>query len=385
MNYQDEAKKQARQADGHVNRFSTAMITGGAALEAQFQRLLSQGWTIKEWIPDAAWLIEFFGPPGTYKSFIALDIALSVATGRDWHGHPVKQKRVVYIPAEGQSGVLKRAFAWVAYHGLTPDALELFTILPRPCLLDAPGELTSLIEALRELSGPPVGFIVIDTLARSMAGDENSTSDMGTVVNACARLSEETDHSQVALVHHTGKDEARGPRGALALTGATDVLIGVQKPYDRTAIIRCERQKDDEPPADMTFNMAIQNTGHLNESGEELSSLVPVFDPFTSAKAKRPQFSGANRIAYNALDAALMDHGQPPGAELTNHFPEDDRPEVVVHEEEWRQAAYDLGISAGESNAKRYAFLRARTALMDMEAVACFGGFYWKPDQCDKA
>ncbi len=375
----DFYKETANQANGQVNRFTAAMITGGAALEAQFRRLLSQSWSVQDWIPDSAWLIEFFGPPGVYKSFIALDIALCRATGRDWHGHAVKQCRVVYIPAEGQSGVLKRAFAWIAYHGLTPDALELFTILPRPCLLDAPGELTSLIAALRELSGPPVGFIVVDTLARSMAGDENSTSDMGTVVNACARLSEETDHSQVALVHHTGKDEARGPRGALALTGATDVLIGVQKPYDRTAIIHCERQKDDEPPVDMTFNMAIQNTGHLNENGEELSSLVPVFDPFTSAtKAKRPQFTGANRIAYNALDAALRDHGQPPSNELLNHIPEDERPEGVVHEDEWRQAAYDLGISDGKAGAKKTAFSRARTTLMDKEAVSCFDGFYWK-------
>jgi hypothetical protein len=375
----NDFEQQARAADGQINRFAAAMITGGTALEEQFQRLLSQGWTVKGWIPDAAWLIEFFGPPGAYKSFIALDIALSVSTGRDWHGHPVKKRRVVYIPAEGQTGILKRAFAWVAYHGLSSDALELFTILPRPCLLDAPGELTALIEALKGLSGPPVGFIVIDTLARSMSGDENSTSDMGAVVNACSKLSEETNYAQIALVHHTGKDEARGPRGALALTGATDVLIGVTKPYDRAAVIHCERQKDDEPPADMCFNMAIQGTGHLNEDGDELSSLVPVFDPFTlAAKAKRPQFTGANRIAFNALDKALRDHGQPPSGELMDSIPEEDRPAVVAHEDEWRKAAYDLGISDGKPGAKKTAFSRARIALMDKEAVSCFNGFYWK-------
>ena len=379
MNYQKESKKQARQADGQVNRFTTAMITGGAALEEQFQRLLSQGWTVKNWISDAAWLIEFFGPPGTYKSFIALDVALSIATGRDWHGHQVKQCRVVYIPAEGQSGALKRVKAWTERHEISFSELEMFTILPRPCLIDQPGELDDLIEALKELAGPPVGFIVIDTLARSMTGDENSTSDMGSVVNACARLSEETGRAQIALVHHTGKDEARGPRGAIALTGATDVLIGVQSPYDRTAVIHCERQKDAEPPATMTFNMAIQNTGYTDKDGEELSSLVPVFDPFAStAKAKQPKFTGAARIALNALEEALRDHGQPPGADVLNHIPEKDHPDAVTHEDEWRKTAYNRGISGGAPPAKKMAFSRARALLMEESVVRCFGDFYWK-------
>ena len=375
----NEFEHQARTADGQINRFTAAMITGGAAIEEQFQQLLSQRWTVKRWISESSRLIEIFGPPGTYKSFIMLDIGLCIHTGRDWHGHAVKQMRVVYIPAEGQSGILKRIKAWLAYHGLSSDELENFSILPRPCLIDQPGELDSLIEALRVLPAPPVGFIIIDTLARSMTGDENSTSDMGAVVNACAKLSEETNHAQIALVHHTGKDEARGPRGAVALTGATDVLINVQKPYDRTAIIHCERQKDDEPPADMAFNMAIQGTGHLNEDGEELSSLVPVFDPFTlAAKAKRHQFTGANRIALNALDKTILDHGQQPSDELLDSIPEEGRPEVVAHEDDWRQAAYDLGISDGKPGAKKTAFSRARTALMDKEAVSCFNGFYWK-------
>jgi hypothetical protein len=129
----------------------------------------------------------------------------------------------------------------------------------------------------------------------------------------------------------------------------------------------------------MCFNMAIQGTGHLNEDGDELSSLVPVYDPFTlAAKAKKPQLKGANRIAYNALDAAIRDHGQTPSGELMDHIPEDNRPEIVAHEDDWRQAAYNLGISDGKPDAKKKAFGRARIALMDLDAVACFGGFYWK-------
>jgi len=376
----DDQRGDAKGSDGQtVNRFTAAMITGGAAMDEQFQRMLSQGWTVKGWIPESAWLSEFFGPPGSYKSFITLDVALAIATGLDWHGHPVKRLRVVYVPAEGQSGTLKRVKAWMVYHKVSLDELELFTILPRPCLIDEPGELEALIEALKELPGPPVGFIVIDTLARSMKGDENSTSDMGTVVNACARLSEETGHSQIALVHHTGKDEGRGPRGAIALTGATDVLISVRRPADRAAEIHCERQKDDEPPPDMSFDLVVQWTGHLNSEGDELSSLVPVYNSeAVKAKSNRPQFKGATRIAHNALDTALRNSGKPPNDAVTEHLRDEAPPDLVVLEDDWRQAAYALGISTGEPSAKKMAFKRARTALMDTEAVACFDGFYWK-------
>jgi hypothetical protein len=63
---------------------------------------------------------------------------------------------------------------------------------------------------------------------------------------------------------------------------------------------------------------------------------------------------------------------------LKENIPENDYPDMVVHEDDWRQAAYNLGISDGKPEAKKKAFGRARTALMDLDAVACFGGFYWK-------
>jgi len=362
-----------------LNRFSTAMITGGAQIDEQFEQLKSQKWTVKKWIPGSAKLIEFYGTPGSFKSFIVLFMALCIAIGKNWYGHAVRQCRVVFIPAEGQSGTLKRVMAWLAYHNICSSELDLFTILPRPCLIDQPGELKALIEAITSLPDPPVGFIVIDTLARSMCGDENSTSDMGNVVTACSTLSEETNGAQVALVHHTGKDVSRGPRGAIALTGATDVLINVQKRHDRGALIHCERQKDDEPPEDMLFDMVLTSTGHLNDEGEELSSLVPVLDANSTTTKKSPHLRGANRIALDALDKALTDHGQPPCNELKTNIKRDDIPDMVVQEEDWRTMAYDMGISEGENAAKKMAFKRSRTYLMDQSAVACFGGFYWKP------
>ena len=56
-----------------------------------------------------AWL---HGKPGHAKSFIALDWACCVATGRQWRGHAVEQGPVLFVVAEGAHGIHERRQAW---------------------------------------------------------------------------------------------------------------------------------------------------------------------------------------------------------------------------------------------------------------------------------
>lgn len=68
--------------------------------------------------PPAEWLIDgvllgasfavLFGEPGSFKTFLALDWALSIAAGRDWCGRVTKKAMVVYVAAEGVGGIKKR-------------------------------------------------------------------------------------------------------------------------------------------------------------------------------------------------------------------------------------------------------------------------------------
>ena len=51
-------------------------------------------------------------PSGSYKSFTALDLALSVASGKDYHGNIVQQADVLYIAGEGSVGYRARCSAW---------------------------------------------------------------------------------------------------------------------------------------------------------------------------------------------------------------------------------------------------------------------------------
>jgi len=186
-------------------------------------------------------LVAVYGKPGGGKSFLALDFGLSVATGTPWLGRRVLRGRVLYVAAEGLAGLPRRVAAWERARGvgLTDDAAMVW--LPNAVNLlqrDWVDGLELLVGALE-----PV-LIVIDTLARSMAGgDENGGRDMGAVIEAADRLRQATG-ATVLLVHHTPKDGGT-LRGHSSLEGAVDTAIEVRS-EDRAVTVTSAKQKDME-------------------------------------------------------------------------------------------------------------------------------------------
>ena len=75
-------------------------------------------------------------------------------------------------------------------------------------------------------------FFIIDTVARSLLGDENSSSDMSAFVTACNAVQRHIDGAVIG-VHHAGKDATRGMRGSTALLGAVDAALRVTQEDDR--------------------------------------------------------------------------------------------------------------------------------------------------------
>ena len=360
-----------------VNKFAKRFISG-ADLDKQFMETLNQGHLIEGVLPENSFLILLYGSPGTFKSFIALDMSLSISAGIKWQGHKTKQCHVLYSAAEGQAGALKRIYAWKKYHGI--KSLDNFTLMPMPCLVDNKLELDQFINAIKSMPVVPA-VVVLDTLARSMSGDENSTSDMGKIVQAAGRITEETG-AQVLIVHHTGKDEKRGPRGAIALLGATDTMFYLCKTDHLQTTMICERQKDNEPFTDMVFAMDIIETGFLDVDMQPVTSLVPILDPDAVKERKSKQYNkikGANLIALKALQEALKTHGEAPGPDVKMQMHDDPLAQCgqVVHEDVWRKVAYSMSISDRGQDAKQKAFTRARTKLIELEKVKTWDDFYW--------
>ena len=123
-----------------------------------------------EWLVDglltAHGFAVLYGAPGIGKSFMSIDIALSVAYGTTWHDKVTKQGAVLYIAAEGVGGLGKRVKAWQAHydtHGVTD-----FHVLPMAVkILEAP-DLEKLLRTIDNF-GVQFSMIVIDTVARTLA------------------------------------------------------------------------------------------------------------------------------------------------------------------------------------------------------------------------
>lgn len=179
------------------------------------------------------WLI---GKPGEGKSFVALDMAGCVATGIRWHGHRVRQGRVLYIAAEGVRGVRQRVRAWESKHGTKMVGVDF---LPFPVQSINGGHWDALVGLAAE-----VGYvmIVVDTQARVTVGvEENSNKEMGTFVHQAERL-RTASGACTLLVHHTGAGSERG-RGATTLDGALSTIMLCEK-TGGTVTLKCQKNKD---------------------------------------------------------------------------------------------------------------------------------------------
>ena len=134
-----------------------------------------------------------------------------------------------------------------------------------------------MIAELRGRDAAP-GLIVIDTLNKCFGGlDENSTADMTQFVRGLDDLRSHFPEGAILVVHHSGKDKARGERGSTVLRAAADTVIRLDK-QGRTITLKCEKQKDGEEFKDLRLTLKIVDLGDRTScvlrpaSGEELAN-----------------------------------------------------------------------------------------------------------------
>lgn len=229
---------------------------------------------IDELLPEHG-LTIVYGEPGAGKSFIVLDMALRIAHGMDWHGSAAKQIGVLYIAGEGRHGLGKRVKGWRREHAVE-GANAPFKLLPIAVhMLDTPslGKLKRTIAAVAQEVGFQIGLVIIDTVSRSIAGqDENKQEAMSLFVDGCADIQNFTNGAVIG-VHHSGKDSSRGMRGSTVLLGGCDTSLRITKDEQQRAKIEVEKQKDAEEAA--PIYMEMKKVEWVAGLGKEESTLVP--------------------------------------------------------------------------------------------------------------
>lgn len=184
-----------------------------------------------------------YGDSNSGKTFFAIDMACAIARGAKWMGRNTEQGLVVYVAAESPASVRARLQAYQSEHGCK---VPNFAIVQHPVnLYDTDADTESLIFAIKELerrTGTKAALIVGDTLARLSAGsNENSGEDVGIVVKHFDHIRAQTG-AHFTLIHHSGKDAAKGARGHSSLRAAVDCEIEVtDTPTGRCAEITKQR------------------------------------------------------------------------------------------------------------------------------------------------
>jgi AAA domain len=223
-------------------------------------------WLVRGVLPQAE-LAVIYGESGSGKTFFALDLVAAVARGVEWRGRRVKAGRVVYVCAEGGGGFRKRIRAYAHTHGVSAGAMQLEVISERPDLLS--NDHKALATAIGKAS-----IVVVDTLAQTTPGaNENSGEDMGKALSHCRDINRATG-ALVLLIHHSGKDAARGARGWSGLKGACDAEIEVSRVHEARAA-RISKQKDGEEGEVLPFKLQPVLLGQ-DEDGEITSCVVAV-------------------------------------------------------------------------------------------------------------
>lgn len=273
-------------------------------------------------LPDPEPLIEgvlnrgcvalLFGEYGTGKSFLALDWAAHLASGRDWFGHAIYgEQRVLYIAAEGAGGLKKRRAAWeLEYQEIPRKNFHLTRVAVRF------GNDEEHFDYLQEkIQTNEYDFIVIDTLSRNTPGMDENGPDMSEFIERIfiLRDAHSVEKTSFLIVHHAGKDKTKGARGWTGIPAATDFSYRMSKGSDILNVftLSTDRTKDAEPLEEMSFTLKIHVTdkewGHTSctlrlddfvpQQSEFARTQVPVDVPWNDGeseleKKSRPRRAG---------------------------------------------------------------------------------------------
>ncbi|HET8597730.1 MAG TPA: AAA family ATPase [Castellaniella sp.] len=329
---------------------------GDAALKAVFNppsryRLLTGAdvaamppiqWLVKGVLP-ATGLAQVYGPSRSGKSFLTLDLALAVAEGREWFGYRVRQAPVVYLAAEGEAGFRLRCEAWTRRNGRPlPD--NFFMVMRQPFLINNPGDVLALADVI-----PQGALTIIDTQNRvAPAADENSSKDIGEVLQGAKTIADQTG-GLVLLIAHTGKDPERGVRGHSSQLAAMDAAIVVAREGEarRWAV---DKSKDGPDDAEHDFKLDVVELG-FDADGDALTSCA--VKRVAPAARHKPLTDTQRRAIHAYLDACEAGHGT---LDDGGRF-------IGLHLEAWREAFYKTA-TGDTAAAKQKAFARARRDLV---------------------
>ena len=284
-------------------------------------------------LPEKAWLIRELwshlavgfigGQPKSGKTWLALDFAVSVASGTLCLGRfPVDQPGPVlaYLAEDSLPRVRERLAALCTQRGVPFGPLDIH-LIDAPCLRLDDGEHQSLlVQAITKLEPR---LLILDPLVRLHSLDENSAADVSSLLGWLRALSR-THNLAIVVVHHMSKKSRRqlgqALRGSSDLHAWADSSAYLTRQQDKLLLTLEHRSSAARAPLSLQLALGPDGaTPHLEpviDDAATLPSQPPIADRIVHAlrEAGAPisRVALRNRLHINNLklgDAlALLEH-----------------------------------------------------------------------------
>jgi hypothetical protein len=190
---------------------------------------------------EARSLAVVYGKAGSLKSMLVADLALCVASGREWlppvpqrqdvTARSVQARPVLWVNLDNGAAINHRRFAALARARNIADAP--IAVYNFPALdLTLPG---SVIEFRDAILAEGAGLVVVDTFINAAnVRNENDNAELRVPMFALRQLVEQTG-ATIVLIHHPNKASAASDshddlRGGSAIIGAVDTALRVVRP-----------------------------------------------------------------------------------------------------------------------------------------------------------
>jgi hypothetical protein len=254
---------------------------------------LAERWLVEQlWCARSVGVIG--GAPKSAKTWLGLDMALSVATGTPCLGKyavPEPGPVLIYLAEDALPVVRQRVDGMARHRGLELARLEIHVITAPVLRLDRGPDRMRLLETTRRLRPR---LLLLDPLVRLHGIDENNACEVAALLAYFRSLQRQFDVS-VLLVHHTRKNAAGGAAAGLGLRGSSDIhAFGDSNLYLRRGkehlVLSTEhRAAPASPPIHLTLVTTNPDTTHLeavaqHEDGKSRSLEERVLDNLAGGK-----------------------------------------------------------------------------------------------------
>ena len=242
----DNAKNTKDRAPEHNvenERNSRFRIVNRAGME----EILPPEWLVPEFLVENTYAM-LAGGPGTFKTFIALDIALSVVTGSTSGVWPKINRAgpVLFAAGEGRSQIITRVKAWERKHYGGEEAKDFTLIDPVPLIAQEEYWEEFIEYALR---AHPDGYqlVVLDTVGRAMQGLNENTQEHASNFTRLTDMLRRELRATVLALHHTGHDTSARARGSSVFGADVDTMLMLKR-VDKKLQVELDMTKQKDAP-----------------------------------------------------------------------------------------------------------------------------------------